>query len=118
MEYRAWRNSSPSKIASALALRRSCFGDNTYEQIASVFALSHYSTHSSGEARGKRALPHLSLLPCEKRGYWQYIYVIPGLDLVVVTTASIEQWQETPSQEEEIKALVPRFILPAIVGAH
>lgn len=48
----------------------------------------------------------------------QYIYVIPGLDLVVVTTASIEQWQETPSQEEEIKALVPRFILPAIVGTH
>jgi hypothetical protein len=40
------------------------------------------------------------------------------LDLVAVTTASIEQWQENPGQEEENKALVPRFILPAIIEEH
>lgn len=45
----------------------------------------------------------------------QYIYVIPALDLVIVTTASIEQWQKNPEQEKEIKDLVPRFILPAIL---
>lgn len=45
----------------------------------------------------------------------QYIYVVPALDLVVVTTASIEQWQENLGQEEEIKTLIPRFILPAIL---
>lgn len=48
----------------------------------------------------------------------QYIYVIPALDLVVVTTASIVQWQKNPAQEREIKELVPRFILPAIIEKH
>jgi hypothetical protein len=43
------------------------------------------------------------------------IYVIPGLDLIIVTTASTEGAKKDEHQEREIKALIPRFILPAIL---
>ncbi|HEV2655547.1 MAG TPA: serine hydrolase [Ktedonobacteraceae bacterium] len=43
----------------------------------------------------------------------QRIYVVPALDLVIVTTASIERVRENPGQEKEIQAIIPRFILPA-----
>lgn len=42
------------------------------------------------------------------------IYVIPSLDLVVVTTASSNAMRSRPQQTEQIRDLVPRFILPAL----
>jgi len=45
----------------------------------------------------------------------QRIYVILALDLVVVTTASLEHMRENPKQEWAIHELMPRFILPAIL---
>lgn len=44
----------------------------------------------------------------------KYIYVIPELDLVVVTTASTEQAQKDREQHNKIRALIPDFILPAL----
>jgi CubicO group peptidase (beta-lactamase class C family) len=44
----------------------------------------------------------------------KYIYVIPELDLVVVTTASTEQAKEDREQHNKIRALIPDFILPAL----
>lgn len=46
------------------------------------------------------------------------IYVIPELDLVIVTIASTEQARTHPQQEKEIRQLVPRFILPAVAASH
>lgn len=43
------------------------------------------------------------------------IYVIPELDLVVATIASTKKARTHPQQEEEIRQLVPRFILPAVL---
>lgn len=43
------------------------------------------------------------------------IYVIPGLDLIIVTTASTETAKKDEHQEQAIKALIPRFILPAVL---
>jgi CubicO group peptidase (beta-lactamase class C family) len=42
------------------------------------------------------------------------IYVIPTLDLVVVTVASTEKARQDPTQERAVRELVPRFLLPAI----
>jgi CubicO group peptidase (beta-lactamase class C family) len=42
------------------------------------------------------------------------IYSIPELDLVVTTVASTEEARAHPQQEEEIRQLVPHFILPAV----
>ncbi len=44
----------------------------------------------------------------------KYIYVIPELDLVVVTTASTEQAQKDREQHNKIRALIPNFILPSL----
>ncbi len=44
------------------------------------------------------------------------IYVVPALDLVIITTASTEQARSHPNQAKEIKDLVPLFILPATIG--
>lgn len=44
----------------------------------------------------------------------QHIFVIPTLDIVIVTTASIEHMHNDLEQEEKIRSLVPGFILPAI----
>lgn len=44
----------------------------------------------------------------------KYIYVIPKLDLVVVTTVSTEQAQKDREQHNKIRALIPDFILPAL----
>lgn len=41
------------------------------------------------------------------------IYIVPSLDLVVVTTASTEEAIKNRQQTREITDLVPRFILPA-----
>jgi CubicO group peptidase (beta-lactamase class C family) len=46
------------------------------------------------------------------------IYVIPALDLVVVTIASTENAARNPKQNEDIRELIPRFILPAITEKH
>ena len=42
----------------------------------------------------------------------QRICVIPALDLVIATTASIELMYKNAWQENEIQAIIPRFILP------
>lgn len=42
------------------------------------------------------------------------IYVIPALDIVIVTTASVETARNNPQQEQDIRDLMPHFILPAI----
>ena len=44
----------------------------------------------------------------------KYIYAIPELDLVVVTTASTQQAQKDREQHSKIRALIPNFILPAL----
>ncbi|GCF10220.1 serine hydrolase domain-containing protein [Dictyobacter arantiisoli] len=44
----------------------------------------------------------------------KYIYVIPELDLIVVTAASTEQAQKDREQHNKIRALIPDFILPAL----
>lgn len=44
----------------------------------------------------------------------QVISVIPSLDLVVVTTASSSTVRSHPQQFEQIRDLLPRFILPAL----
>ncbi|MDQ2716449.1 MAG: beta-lactamase family protein [Chloroflexota bacterium] len=44
------------------------------------------------------------------------IYVIPALDLIMVTVASTEQARKDPHQEKAIRDLVPRFVLPALLG--
>jgi CubicO group peptidase (beta-lactamase class C family) len=46
----------------------------------------------------------------------KYIYVIPELDLVVVTTASTQQAQKDREQHNKIRALIPNFILPALIA--
>ena len=43
------------------------------------------------------------------------IYVFPDLDLVVVTIASSERGKSNPHQSKDILALIPRFILPAVL---
>jgi CubicO group peptidase (beta-lactamase class C family) len=43
------------------------------------------------------------------------IYVLPTLDLIIVTTASTERAKKDERQEQTIKALIPRFILPAVL---
>ncbi|BCL84478.1 6-aminohexanoate-dimer hydrolase [Ktedonobacteria bacterium brp13] len=44
----------------------------------------------------------------------KYIYVVPELDLIVVTTASTEQGKIDHNQHSSIKALISNFILPAL----
>lgn len=44
----------------------------------------------------------------------KYIYTIPELDLIVVTTASSQQAQTDREQHNKIRALIPNFILPAL----
>lgn len=44
----------------------------------------------------------------------KHIYVMPELDLVVVTTASTQQAQKDPEQHNTIRALIPNFVLPAL----
>ena len=44
----------------------------------------------------------------------KYIYVIPELDLVVVTTASTQQARKDREQHNTIRALIPNFLLPAL----
>jgi CubicO group peptidase (beta-lactamase class C family) len=46
------------------------------------------------------------------------IYVIPDLDLVIVTAASTEMAFKHVEQWEEIMALIPRFVLPAVRTAE
>lgn len=49
----------------------------------------------------------------------QLIYVIPALDLIVTTTASMENSHNEHEQWEMIQQLIPHFILPAIIeGKH
>jgi CubicO group peptidase (beta-lactamase class C family) len=43
------------------------------------------------------------------------IYVVPALDLVIVTIASTEKALKDPTQNETILNLIPNFILPAII---
>lgn len=43
------------------------------------------------------------------------IYVVPGMDLVVVTIASTEKALKDSGQWEEIKRLVPHFVIPAMI---
>ncbi len=45
----------------------------------------------------------------------QLIYVIPALDLIITTTASMENSYTEHEQWEKIQQLIPRFILPAII---
>lgn len=45
------------------------------------------------------------------------IYVIPDLDLVVVTIASTQMARTNPQQNEDILELLPRFIVPAVIGS-
>lgn len=45
----------------------------------------------------------------------QLIYVVPALDLVVVTAATLGSQMKDPLQWKYIRDLVPRFILPAII---
>lgn len=42
------------------------------------------------------------------------IYVIPDLDIVVVTIASAEKALQNPQQSFEIEALIPQFVIPAM----
>jgi len=42
------------------------------------------------------------------------IYIIPTLDLVVVTIASTEAARKNPHQTQEIQSLIPHFILPTL----
>ena len=43
------------------------------------------------------------------------IYVIPALDLVIVTITSTETALKDAEQEKEVINLIPRFILPAVM---
>ncbi|GLV60913.1 penicillin-binding protein [Dictyobacter sp. S3.2.2.5] len=46
----------------------------------------------------------------------KYIYVVPALDLVVVTAASVEQARKDNEQHNRIRAMIPDFIVPALSG--
>jgi hypothetical protein len=45
----------------------------------------------------------------------QLIYVIPALDLIVTTTASMGSAYNEHKQWKKIQSLIPRFVLPAII---
>ncbi|MHB8598048.1 MAG: serine hydrolase domain-containing protein [Ktedonobacteraceae bacterium] len=45
----------------------------------------------------------------------QLIYVIPALDLIITTTASMADSFNEHEQWEKIQQLIPRFVLPAII---
>ena len=59
-------------------------------------------------------LPHLQQHAFFASGFGgKMIYVVPDLDLVVVTIASTENAKKDSRQWLEIKGLVPRFVIPA-----
>jgi hypothetical protein len=60
---------------------------------------------------------HASLTAFFASGFGgKLIYVIPGVDLVIVTAASTEEAHQHPEQWKEIMALIPDYVLPAMAA--